>query len=275
MYKLIACDVDGTLIDERFVLSRLDIDAVAKAREKGIVFALCSGRSYRSLRVYARDLGVANEGDFIIGFNGGLIYDPHNDRVVKKEELDKGVGVELVRFYKNSDINMEIVVYFDGEGSLVEKNSEYAGIYHKTSRADWFEAEDIVAAASELKSIAKIIFIGDNSDLQAFEKELTASHLRDEAEIFFSSRYLLEAVPKGCDKAGGVQWLCERLGIEMAEVIAIGDNYNDLGMIKAAGLGVAVANAVKPAKEIADYVTVRDCANGAVAEVIEKFILGL
>ncbi|MCL2396468.1 MAG: Cof-type HAD-IIB family hydrolase [Defluviitaleaceae bacterium] len=272
MYKLIACDMDGTLLDDSFTLSQIDKDAITKARDAGIIFTLCSGRSYKSLRVFAQELGIITRGSYIIGFNGGIIYDPYDGVVVRKDDLPKDVAVEIVKLYKAAALDMEIVIYLDGERVLFEKNAVYAHKYQRISNVDWLETTDIVSAARELESIAKIIFIGENSTLKTFEKELEDAFGRD-VGICFSAEYLLEAGPKGRSKGDGIMWLCQKLGINPAEVIAIGDNYNDISMIKQAGLGVAVANAVDAAKEVADYVTARDCSNGAVAEVIEKFVL--
>ncbi|MCL2376657.1 MAG: Cof-type HAD-IIB family hydrolase [Defluviitaleaceae bacterium] len=272
MYKLIACDVDGTLFDSSFVFPKANIDAIAKAQEKGVIFALCSGRSYKSLKAFAKELGIKPEGSHIIGFNGSVIYDFENSVVVKQENLDKDVGVRIVKAFKEVPRDIEIVIYIDGEHVLFEKGAQYAPIYQETSKCDWQDTEDIVSAVEELNSIAKIIFLGENSDLVKLEKEIEG-HLGDETSTIFSASYMLETSPNISSKGNGVKWLCEKYNIDMSEVICIGDNHNDLSMIKAAGLGVAVANAVDAAKEIADYVTENDCMNGAVAEVINKFIL--
>jgi len=272
MYKLIACDVDATLFDGSFVFPKANIEAIAKAQEKGVIFTLCSGRSYKSLKMFAKELGIKPEGCHIVGFNGGVIYDFENSVVVKQENLDKEAGVRVVKAFKQVSRNIEIVIYTDGEHVLFEKGAEYAPIYQETSRCDWQETEDIVSAAKGLETIVKIIFLGENNDLAELQKEI-APQLGDETCTFFSANYMLEVSPVISSKGNGVKWLCEKYGIDISEVISIGDNHNDLSMIKAAGLGVAVANAVDAAKEIADYVTENDCMNGAVAEVINKFIL--
>jgi len=272
MYKLIACDVDGTLFDGSFVFSKANIEAVAKAQEKGVIFVLCSGRSYVSLKEFAKDLGIKPEENYIVGFNGGIIYDFENSVVVKQENLDKDAGMGIVKVFKEMPRNIEIVVYENGEHVLYEKGAQYAPIYQKTSRCSWEDTEDIVSATESLDTIAKIIFLGENGDLLALEKDI-AGQMGDTTCTFFSASYMLETSPIISNKGNGVKWLCERYGIDISEVICIGDNYNDLSMIKAAGLGVAVANAVDAVKEAADYVTENTCSNGAVAEVINKFVL--
>ena len=272
MYKLIACDVDGTLLDSSFTAKQIDKDAILKVQEKGIIFALCSGRSYKSLKTIAKDLGVWEKGNHIVGFNGGIIYDMEKSRIVRQENLDKNAGVKTIEFFKQMPRNIEIVIYTDAEHVLYERHAKYAPVYQKTSECEWLDAEDILKATRNLNSIGKIIFLGENRDLKLFEQEL-AGTLGEETCTIFTAEYMLEVSPTSSTKGNGVKWLCQNYNIDISEVICIGDNYNDISMIKEAGLGVAVANAVNAAKEAADYITKNDCRNGAVAEVITKFVL--
>jgi len=272
MYKLIACDVDGTLLGSNFKATKADIEAIAEVQERGIIFSLCSGRSYKSLKIIAQDLGIKTKGNYIIGFNGGIIYDMFNSGIVKQDNLEKSIFMQIIQVFKQTQRNFEMVIYVDGEHVLFESGLKYAHIYQKTSRCNWTETEDILAETGKLDAVAKIIFIGENSALKPFETELSG-HLGNEANVFFASDCLLETSPAESTKGNGVKWLCQKHGIDLSQVVAIGDNYNDLSMIKQAGLGVAVANAVPAAKEIADYITENDNTRGAVAEVINKFVL--
>jgi Cof subfamily protein (haloacid dehalogenase superfamily) len=272
LYKLIACDVDGTLLDSSFTATNIDKDAIARAQDKGIIFSLCSGRSYKSLKTIAQDLGVRSKGNYIVGFNGGVVYDFENLCILKQDYLDKNAGIRAMEIFKEAARNIEIVVYVDAEHILYEKGAEYAPTYQETSKCDWQDVEDIIEAVRNLDTLAKVIFLGENSDLKRSDQEL-ADKLGEKTCTLFTAEYMVEVTPTASTKAGGVKWLCQKHGIDISEVICIGDNYNDISMIKAAGLGVAVANAVDAAKEVADYVTKNDCANGAVAEVISKFVL--
>ena len=271
-YKLIACDVDGTLLDRRFTFSQADKNAISNATRHGVIFSLCSGRAHRSLRSFATELGLTQQGNYIVSFNGAMIYDPFNSTVAMKENLNKTLAIEMIELCKTFNKYIEIFIYTDGDNCLIEENSLYFEQYRKASLVDWRAAPDLITAAKESAAIAKMLFVGENHILKELEIELQRL-FGSSVGIFFSSDNLLEAVPKNCNKASGLRWLCRQTGIDISQTIAIGDNHNDISMIQQAGLGVAVANAVQAAKDIADYITTNDCSNGAVAEVINKFVL--
>ena len=272
MYKLIACDVDGTLFDDRFILSDVDKAAIKKAQAKGVKFTLCSGRSYVSLKGFAKELDIDPENSYIVGFNGGVVYDMQNNKAVHKVDLGVEISLQTAEIFKDMQINAEIIVYIDAENVLYEKGAVYGPAYQATSKVEWKDSEDIIADIRNAEYVAKVIFLGENTDLHKLKKELE-NKLGSKAYVLFSSEILLEVMVPECSKAGGVRWLCNKYDIDISEVIAIGDNHNDISMISEAGLGVAVANGVDALKEIAGYVTVNDCTNGAVAEVIGKFVL--
>ena len=272
MYRLIACDVDGTLLDENFAISQIDKSAIKKAQEKDIKVFLCSGRSYKSLTGIAKELGIDSKGNYIIGFNGAIVYDMQNEKIVNEETLDKDIAVDIVKKYKEHSLKIEIVVYVDGENVLMEEGAVYSHKYQATSKTEFSIVNDILSATKSLKSISKIIFIGENQDLKVLESSLFAA-FGDIAAVFLSAQYLLEVGPKECSKGKALEWICKQLDVSVSETIAIGDNYNDISMIQTAGLGAVVANAVDEAKKIADYVAEKDCASGGVAEIIHKFAL--
>ena len=124
------------------------------------------------------------------------------------------------------------------------------------------------------EKIAKILYEKRDMDyLKVLALKLPQS-IQDTCSIAFSSGRYLEMNTKGVDKGYGMRWLVDYLGYDMDETIGIGDNYNDVEMIKTAKLGCAVACARDDIKELAQYVTKKDYDEGAVSEVIEKFVLG-
>ncbi len=126
----------------------------------------------------------------------------------------------------------------------------------------------------EEKLIKNTFSKNDLDFLKGLKKEMKEKlDFYNELEIFFSSGRYMEINPKGINKGYAIKWLCDYLNIDIKDSIAIGDNYNDIPMIQAAGLGCCVASAEDDVKKISDYVCEKDYSHGAVAEVIEKFIL--
>jgi len=272
MYKLFATDVDGTLIDHNFNLCNQNKAAISAAQAKGINIVLCSGRSHESLKFFARDLGIVAPGNFLIGFNGCTIYDLHEDKILFEHGLDIEPAIAALAAFEASGIAAEPIVYLNSREVLIKNHGTWSREYMQTSKVSAIIADDQIAALRDRDSISKIIFIGENGSLQALNTALKKA-LGDRATVLFSAEYLLEVMTVNTDKGVALAWLCKYLGINMASTIAMGDNYNDIPMIEAAGHGIAVANAVSELKAVANYITDADCENGAVAEVVGKFLL--
>ena len=149
-------------------------------------------------------------------------------------------------------------------GGLIVENKDNKVLHFKG--LDFKQAKD--------EKIAKILYEKRDMDyLKQLAKKLPES-IQETCSIAFSSGRYLEMNTKGVDKGYGMRWLVNYLGYDMDETIGIGDNYNDVEMIKTAKLGCAVACASDDIKELAQYVTQKDYDEGAVKEVIEKFVLG-
>ena len=118
--------------------------------------------------------------------------------------------------------------------------------------------------------VAKCLIVGEGSRLAVLEKEMYEV-LKDRMGVYRSEPYFLELVPKGIDKAQSLAVLLEKIGATKEEMIAVGDGFNDLSMIKFAGLGVAMANAQEVVRQSADYITLSNEEDG-VAAVVEKFM---
>jgi len=270
LYKLIASDVDGTLLGLDFTLHPNNKPAIANALQKGVLFCLCSGRSYKSLKTIHEILELPRDG-YIIAFNGGVVYDVQADSVIYEEFLGLSLGLEVIEIFKRKPREAEMFIYVDFESVLVEEHTQLTDVYAKISEIDMTESMDIVVGIRKWGNAIKIIFMAQNNVLQKLQIEL-ADILGGKVDISFSSEYLLEVGSINCSKGNALKWLCDKLNIDLSQTITIGDNYNDITMIKVAGLGVAVYNAVDGLKSIAGYITEKTSAQGAVAEVIEKFV---
>jgi len=268
-YKLVAIDMDGTLLDNDKKISAQNKAAIQAACNQNVRIVICSGRSYQSLRFFAAEVGLKTKGNYVIAFNGGMLIDAYTDTVLQETKMDRVLALELVAAAKPFSATAATIVYRDMSHIILAKNP-LTEPYVYSSRTIPIYTDDI---ASEITGdIQKVMLAGQYADLQA-PSEYLLQHFSNRCIMEFSGDFLFECNEINTTKGNGMKALCNRLGIDMRETIAIGDNCNDISMIKEAGLGVCMANGASEVKAAADYITKNDCNHSGVAEVIEKFIL--
>ncbi|MCH4169803.1 MAG: Cof-type HAD-IIB family hydrolase [Lactobacillus sp.] len=272
MYKLITCDLDETLLDDSGVMTPKTIGAIKAALAKGVYFVPNSGRSYTSFQDNLKTLGLAGVADsYSISFNGALTIDNEHNAIIADHALDLPVAKQIY------DITMT------SGGAVHVYTPEHGRIWHPlpydvdylSQRGVDFEVMadntpfDILGTEPVMKIIVALPTMAQRIAL----RDQVVQQVTTPLSTAFSSDRYIEFNRAGVDKGRGVVALAADLGIKPAEIIAIGDNSNDLPMIKAAGLGVSVANGIDAVKAQAQYVTQNDNNHDAVAEVIEKFVL--
>lgn len=271
MYKLIACDLDETLLNDKKEICKRNIEAIAKAeREYGVKFVPATGRGYTCIDNVLQSLDVYDkEGEYIISNNGGIVCENKDYRELEFHELPFEKARELVEYGLKKGICVQVFTAKDVYAFQTNENEKEWLLMFKPD-AVLCEEENI----DFLKGtrIAKILFQKEDMPfLQALEEEMRSISTGFVSTSFSSHRYL-EINHLGVDKGVGLHELAKHLGIDIKDTIAIGDNFNDMAMLKEAGLAIAVSNAVDEIKDICDYVTVADNNEGAVGEAIEKFI---
>lgn len=270
MYKLIACDLDETLLDARHRVPRRNVEAVRAARERGVRFVPATGRGYPSVRYELEALGLADEeGEYVISLNGAAITENRGSRMLRFEGISFELASELFR--RSFDYDVCVHVYTpDGvyASRMADEERRYLG--RKLEGIVEFDGRDLEFLRG--RDIAKVLFSKpDYGYLGRVAAEL--GDLADEADVSYSSGRYLEFNRRGVNKGAGLARLAGMLGIDLAETIAIGDNWNDVPMLDVAGVGACVANAVEGVRARCDYVADADSASGGVAEVIERFVL--
>ncbi|EGL18513.1 MULTISPECIES: Cof-type HAD-IIB family hydrolase [Paenibacillus] len=241
-YKLVALDMDGTLLNEEKQVSPANREAIYAALEAGVTVIFSTGRGVQSALPYAEELKLETP---IVSVNGSEVWKAPHD-LLKRTLLD----LDLVK--RMYDLAIEHDTWYWAYS--VE------GMYN---RDNW--AEDITKP-----EWLKFGFYTENKEsLEIIRGELARW---GELEITNSHPDNLELNPKGISKASGIEEVCKLLGIEMSQVIAMGDSENDIAMIRAAGLGVAMGNAQDGVKRIADLVTVTNDEDG-VAKIIQEYVL--
>ena len=270
MYKLMLSDLDETLLINHHVPD-FNIEAIKKSRYKGLKFIPATGRAYNMIPEILKEIGTYDQaGEYSICFNGGLIVENRNNRILNF----KGLSFEQTKIIFEKAKNYDVCVLIFTMDMCYIYNANTEEIERKRAQKAPFTIMDTYNI-EHLKNeqIAKIIYQkNDMSYLKMIEQNLN-NIIKNKVAISYSSNRYLEFNALGINKGYGLKWLANYLGIDIKETIAIGDNYNDIEMIKTAGLGICVTSANNDIKAVAQYVTKLDYYQGAVKEVVEKFVL--
>jgi Cof subfamily protein (haloacid dehalogenase superfamily) len=275
MYKMICIDIDGTLIKSDHTLSVETIKAIRRARDKGVMIVLSTGRMYRSARLYADELEL----DFpIISANGSYVRDKATSEIIYEKNLSKDDLTFIMEVLDKYGVKIN---FYNKDTMYISEQRDYVTKYEALSKT--LPPEKRI----EIKYITKEYPMNDFIEefggyIQkgiVFPNEGIISAIRNEV----AENKLLKVVSSGddnieftshlADKGLGVLALAKARNIKPSEIICIGDSENDLSMLKVAGLAVAMGNAIPVVKEVAEYITDTN-ENDGVAKMINKFIFG-
>lgn len=267
-YKLLALDLDGTLTNSKKQITPHTLETLIRAQqEKGLKIILASGRPTYGVAPLANALQLDKFGGFILAYNGGEIINWRTHEIMYKNLLDHDV---LPYLYECAKKNNFAIVTYENEYVLTEKpDDEYVLKEALLNVMKIKKVDNFLEAVRH--PIAKCLIVGEPTHLAILEKEMQ-EQLKDRMGVFRSEPYFLELVPKGIDKARSLSVLLEELELKREELMAAGDGFNDLSMVRFAGMGVAMANAQDVVKENADFITLSNDEDG-VAYAVEKFIL--
>lgn len=270
MYKMILSDLDETLLVGHHV-PQMNRDAIEKAKQKGVRFVPATGRAYYMIQDILQEIGTyQQENEYSICFNGGLIIENKNDRILHFKGLSFETAKMLFDLGEKYDI---CVLIFTLDRCYIFKPDPLEVQRKIDQKTPLKVLDDYNMDFLKNEKIAKILFAKRDMDyLHQIEKDIKP-YIEGQVCVSYSSNRYLELNALGIDKGHGLLWLAQYLGYDKEDVIAIGDNYNDVEMIKEAGLGVCVKCGTQDIQEMSDYVTTVDYDQGAVKEVIEKFVL--
>lgn len=267
MYKLIAIDMDGTLLKKDKTVSERTKNTIKAAKEKGVQVVIATGRPIDGVTRYLEELDMYDENDYVLTYNGGLVLKTKSREVISKIAL---TGADLHYLHSLSkELGVNIHAFSEVHGLITPKNSKYTEVEANINGInininDYSEIEDE-------HSIIKVMMIDEPEILQNAIDNLP-QEVYDKYTVVRSTPYFLEFLNKAVNKGTGVELLAQHLGIKQEEVMTFGDAGNDLDMIIYAGMGVAMANAFDEVKEAANYITDSN-ENDGVAKAIEKFVL--
>ncbi len=267
--KALFMDFDFTLLKDDKTISEKNRRAVRQALAEGNCVVAATGRPVASGKKIVKELGLTMPGCYMIAFNGSALYDCANDRIISQATIPSVSVRRLFEEAKKAGIHIQT---YNKTHILTERVTDELLYYSEKTKMPYQVMEGGIASLKEEPFKALLIRLSDRSALEGFQRA-NAAWTDDVMTSFFSSSQYLEYCPYGVDKGAAVASFCKWKGIPVERTVAVGDEWNDISMIKAAHIGVAVKNAVDAAKEAADYVTEQDNNHDAVAEVIERFLL--
>jgi 5-amino-6-(5-phospho-D-ribitylamino)uracil phosphatase len=260
--KLIALDLDGTLLRRDKTISPRCIEVIAGAKRKCAVM-IASARPPRSVRAFYQQLGLDT---LQVNYNGGLVWDEPRLHVAQHNPIPAVVAQRVIRFAR--DAQPDCVVQCE----ILDKcYTDRADNRYLTETARLF-GTDVIAPITDLArlDVTKVMLLGPREMIDALE-ELFRGQMAEQIQTARTDPDLLQIMSARAGKLAGVKFVAGQLGIDLADVMAIGDAQNDVDLIRAVGMGVAVENASADALAVADWIAPSNEADG-VAVAIERYL---
>lgn len=267
MKKLIALDIDGTLLNSENIITEKTREALIRAQDAGHTLVIASGRDPIGVMPYADALDFENHNGLICTFNGGKVINCETGEVLIDHSLDKDLALDILNFAKDND--MTYLIY--AKDSIIT-NSEKTYKIAEIAEAD----HNVYEVIENLEDVIdfrpnKILFSIDPAYID--EKiELFDKKYKGKVNAFKSTPFFYEIMPIGVEKGASLIEMAKFLGFDIKDTIAFGDERNDLEMLEAAGVGVVMANAPDIVKEYGDYITKSNDEDG-IAYYLDKFLL--
>lgn len=267
--RLIALDLDDTLLNDERAISDGNVLALRECAERGIYVVLCSGRAEDAILPFVRRLEIAGKeaGRFIIAINGCSIFDLHRREQIFCRKVERDILLRADEIAESCGLRSEVytpdTIYYREETEWTRLDVDMCGLKGETV-ADYRGFLE--------KGFTKMLVPGEPGELQQLQKALRAE-FGGRAVIFTSKPYFLEILPPNCGKGEAVAWLSGELGLGIENTLGIGDSMNDESLIRMAGYGVAMANALPEIKRIARFVTDKDNNHDGVGDFLRKHVL--
>ena len=289
MYKLVAIDLDGTMLNKYGIITQNTKDVIKKVQEKGIEVVIASGRTINSVKNFSKEINSQN---YFISGNGAITYDIKKDEILFENVLTKNKVLQVIKICDENSIFYSVYT----ENRIITKNLNYNTLYYYKENLNKEEKEkthinivqDIYSYIENRdEKILKIMICDSNQTVfKAIVKKLGEIKDIEILDVSHMSRKLIkqgteeialeyfytEITSKDVDKWNAIERLIGLLGIKNEEVITIGDNANDIKMIKNAGIGIAMGESAPYIKEQANIVAESN-DNDGVAEILKKVFL--
>lgn len=271
MIKMIVCDLDETLLNDEKKIGTRDINAVRSAMEHGVRFVPATGRGYTSIDYVLETLRlIGKEGEYSISNNGAIVIENKNFRHISFYELSRSLAEQIIEFGFSRDLCVQVFTATDVFVFNIREDEK-----------KWlflFKPDAVICRENNLdlldnKKIVKIMYQNEDVNyMRSLENSLSTT-IREHTTISYSSNRYMEFTASGVSKGTALLTLAEKLDIKTEEIIAVGDNNNDLSMLMAAGISATVANASPEVKQICDYISPFNNNENAIADIIDKYVI--
>jgi len=265
-YAMVVLDLDDTLLRDDLTISERTQASLLKAQQKGVRVVLASGRPTSSMRRYAEELELSRFGGFLISFNGAVITDCATGETIFQKSLSR---LQMGEIHDLALAHGAGILGYHNDRIVTPKKNPWTAVESKLTGLSVEEVADFKGLIDE--SSVKVIVLDEPERLAALSETLrpqVAGHMN----MSLSKPFFLEFTDQGINKRESLAVLCERLEILPAAVMAVGDSYNDIGMLEFAGLAVCMGNGRDEVKAVADFVTASNLEDG-VAVAVEKCVL--
>lgn len=263
-YKVMALDIDGTLTNSEKVITEKTRKALFDFQEKGGKIILASGRPIPGIRPHAEALRLHEYGGYILAYNGGCVIDCRTDDIIFRDTLEHRYISEICSVIEEYPVGINT---YEGDNLVVGHDiNRYTEIESRINGMPIKFVEDFPKYVDF--EVNKCLLQGEPEQILELEGILSEKY-RNRLGIFKSEPYFLEIVPKGIDKALSIDRLLKKIDVKTEECVACGDGFNDISMLRYAGLGVAMDNASDTVKEAADFITLSNDSDG-IAHLLEE-----
>ncbi len=261
--RMIVTDLDGTLVNSAYEISEENKKAVRAAAELGVPTVIATGRMHGSAVRYAEAIGI--EG-IVISYNGAIVRGTNGELLtasyLEPQVVERVLGYVFAQGW--------YVQSYAGDSLYYAERTEAAKNYERASKI-FGEEVGRGGMLSRTQEVPKLLVVVPAEQMEEAIRDLR-NRFRNEADVMQSSPIYIEIVRPGVSKARAMLALADKQGISPGEIMAIGDSGNDIEMIRAAGLGVAMGNAIPAAKEAADEVTL-SCEENGFADAVRRHVL--
>jgi Cof subfamily protein (haloacid dehalogenase superfamily) len=262
--KLVAFDVDGTLVGRNLAISARVRDTIARMQNAGIAGCLVTGRMYRATLPFARDLHFDAP---IVCYQGAAVIDPESDEVLHHLVLENDVVRDVIAAAEADGVHLQL---YRNDEYYCESRNRFSDFYASLAMTE----PVVVPSLRETfaySGATKAVVVADAPDAERYVEKMRTM-LDGRAYVTRSLPQFVEMMNARVDKGDALRLVAERLGARMEEVVAIGDSWNDAPLLRAAGFGIAMGSAPKELRDVANAV-VADVENDGVAEALERFVL--